>query len=143
MVFSGNSFKGVWYLPGGNSYVARLIEDAGGNYMLSGDSSVASLPVNFEVVYTKIANADLWINVEENTLPELMIRDERIKNFPPVKVGQVYNRNQKADQGGANAYFEDGICNPHLILSDLITIFHPELSEGEQALNYYRKLKDE
>lgn len=138
-VFAGNSFRGVWYLPGGNSYVSRLINDAGGTYMLESDTSTASLPVSFEVVFQKIANADIWINVEEERFSEMKARDERVGLFNPVKKDQVYNRNFHSNGKGANAYFESGICNPHHILSDLIAIFHPEVMP-DHTWNYYKKV---
>lgn len=142
-VFAGNSFKGVWYLPGGNSYVAKLIKDAGGSYIMENDTSTASMPVSFEVVFDEISDANIWINVEESTLSSLTAMDERLKLFPPVINGNVFNRNLKSDGSGANSYFEDAICNPHKILSDLILIFHPELQGEKQTLNYYSQLKDE
>lgn len=143
VVFSGNSFKGVWYLPGGNSYMAKLIEDAGGKYIMQNDTSAASLPVSFEVVFDKISEADIWINVEENSIASLVSKDERLMHFPPVSSGRVYNRNLNFDGLGANAYFEDGICNPQKILSDLIAIFHPDLMGDNFKLNYYQQLSND
>jgi iron complex transport system substrate-binding protein len=41
---------------------------------------------------------------------------------------------------GANDYWESGSVNPHLILADLITIFHPDLLPGHQLV-YYKQLQ--
>jgi iron complex transport system substrate-binding protein len=42
--------------------------------------------------------------------------------------------------GGGNDFFESGVINPHLILKDMIKIFHPDLLTDHQ-LHYYMKLK--
>ena len=38
-VLVGMSYGGVWYAPGGNSYTAQLIQDAGGCYLWAGDTT--------------------------------------------------------------------------------------------------------
>ena len=41
---------------------------------------------------------------------------------------------------GGNDYYETGSAAPHLILKDLINIFHPGLLE-DSVLYFYRKLE--
>ena len=43
-----------------------------------------------------------------------------------------------AGHGGGD-YWESGVANPHLVLADLIKIFHPDLLP-EHTLHYYRRL---
>jgi iron complex transport system substrate-binding protein len=138
-VFSGNSFKGSWYLPGGSSYVAHLIDDAGGNYLFSDDSSTGSRTVSFETVFQHARNAQIWLNANEQSINEMLDGDRRFSEFQPVRTGNVYNRLQKATVAGANDYFETGAWRPDLVLEDLIRIIHPGVLP-DSSLHFYKKL---
>ena len=137
-VFCGNSFKGVWYLPGGKSYISGLIDDAGGNYIFKGDTTSGSMAVSFEVVYSEARNADFWLNVQEKTIEEMLAHDKRYSSFNPVQSGNVYNRFGKGILNRGNDYFETGTWRPDLVLSDLIHILHPET--GNNTLYFYKRL---
>ena len=54
-------YQGVWYLPGGASYQAKIIEDAGGKYIWADDKSAGSLNLSYEEVLAKAHNADIWL----------------------------------------------------------------------------------
>ncbi|MFB6343989.1 ABC transporter substrate-binding protein [Saccharicrinis sp. FJH62] len=137
-VFCGNSFKGVWYLPGGKSYVSGLIKDAGGNYIFNTDTTSGSMAVSFEVVYSEAKNADYWLNVQEKTISEMLSHDKRYGSFRPVEIGNVYNRQGRGVLNRGNDYFETGTWRPDLVLSDLIHILHPET--GRDSLIFYKRL---
>lgn len=139
-VFCGNSFKGVWYIPGGKSYVARLIEDAGGSYIFKNDTTSGSMAVSFEVVYKEAINADYWLNVQEQSITEMLWHDKRYNRFKPVKSRQVYNRLANGTLNGGNDYFETGSWRPDLVLSDIIHILHPELEH--KTLKFYKRLSE-
>ncbi len=68
---SGNDFKGTWYMPGGNSYAAKLINDAGGDYYYKNESSKGSIPLSLEVVLDNMADADYWFRPRAKSLKEL------------------------------------------------------------------------
>ncbi|MDE6126317.1 MAG: ABC transporter substrate-binding protein, partial [Muribaculaceae bacterium] len=53
--------SGYWFVPGGNSYMARLITDAGGDYPWAADRSTGSLQLDFSAVYARAADADIWL----------------------------------------------------------------------------------
>ncbi|MFB6320755.1 ABC transporter substrate-binding protein [Saccharicrinis sp. FJH54] len=137
-VFCGNSFRGVWYLPGGKSYISGLIKDAGGNYIFNSDTTSGSMAVSFEVVYAEARNADFWLNVQEKTITEMMSHDKRYGSFKPVEKGNVYNRLGRGVLNQGNDYFETGTWRPDLVLSDLIHILHPET--GQDSLVFYKRL---
>ncbi len=140
-VFLGFNFKGTWYTPGGKSYVAKYLADAGANYLWSDDKSSGSLPLSFEVVLERAANADYWLNFRQswNTLKDLVAEDNRYADFKAAKQGNLYNNNARVNESGGNDYWEDGISNPDVVLSDLIKILHPDILPNHQ-LFYYRKL---
>lgn len=138
-----SSFSEAWNLPGTNTFSAQFILDAGGQLVLQdeleGESSV--VPFDFEVVYDAGLDADFWLPTRfgVNTLDGLLSQDERYADFAAVENGNVYNNNARVNENGGNDYYESGVTNPHLILRDLIHIFHPELLPDHE-LYYYRKL---
>ena len=140
-IFVGFNFKGTWYMPGGKSYVAKYLSDAGANYLWSDDKSSGSLPLSFEVVLERAANADYWLNFSQSwrKLKDLVAEDNRYADFKAVKAGNLYNNNARLNESGGNDYWEGGINNPDIVLADLIKIFYPKILFNHQ-LFYYRKL---
>ncbi|MEH2286535.1 MAG: ABC transporter substrate-binding protein [Nostoc sp.] len=140
-VFVGFNFKGTWFMPGGKSYVAKYLADAGANYLWSDDKSSGSLPLSFEVVLERAANADYWLNFSQSwqRLQDLLNEDNRYADFKAMKTGNLYNNNARVNESEGNDYWEGGINNPDIVLADLIKIFHPEILFNHQ-LFYYRKL---
>jgi iron complex transport system substrate-binding protein len=137
------SFQGVWYMPGGNSYMARLIEDAGGDYLWKEEQSSRVLPLDFEGVLARGRLADYWFNVGFwKTLAEGEANDPRYRHFRAFTQGRVYNHMTHAGEETGTDYFERGAARPDLILSDLLFILHPELLPGH-ALVWYRPLAAE
>ncbi|UKP00275.1 ABC transporter substrate-binding protein [Nostoc sp. UHCC 0870] len=139
-VFVGFNFKGTWFMPAGQSYVAKYLADAGGKYLWSDDKSAGSLPLSFEVVLERAANADYWLNFSQSwqSLKDVVAEDSRYADFQAVKTGNLYNNNARVNDSGGNDYWEGGISNPDIVLSDLIKILHPEILPNHQ-LFYYRK----
>ncbi len=140
-VFVGFNFKGTWFMPGGKSYVAKYLNDAGGNYLWNDDQSNGSLPLSFEVVLDRAAKADYWLNSRQSwqSLKDVVAEDSRYGDFKAVKTGNIYNNNARVNADGGNDYWEGGISNPDIVLADLIKILHPELLP-EHQLFYYREL---
>jgi iron complex transport system substrate-binding protein len=46
-VFGGSLHRDVWYVPGGDSYIARLVADAGGVYRWADDAHRANMAITF------------------------------------------------------------------------------------------------
>jgi len=139
-VLGGSNYKGTWYIPGGQSYIADLFRDAGAEYLWEKDTTTGSIPVSFEVVLERAANADYWIGVEADTRDQLLGEDSRYDHFAFYKSGNIYNNNKKVNAQGGNDYWETGIHRPDILLADLITIFHPELFP-DRELEYYKRLE--
>jgi iron complex transport system substrate-binding protein len=141
LILSGLPWKNTWYVPGGNSFAARLIEDAGGEYLWADNASSEALPLDLESVFHRAVRADIWINPgDARTLDELTDVESRCKDLPLYRSGQMYNRVLRISPEGGNDYWESGALRPDLILSDLFAIFHPDLVQDHQ-FTYYKKLK--
>lgn len=140
-IFVGAPFQGTWYMPGGNSYVARLLADAGAAYLWADDDSTGSQQLSFEVVFEKAQNADFWLNTSSwQRLTDGANADERFTRFAAFQNGKVFNNNARLNENGGNDYWETGVTNPDLVLADLIKIFHPELLPNHK-LFFYQQLQ--
>lgn len=140
-VMSGLPWKDSWYVPGGKSFAARLIADAGGNYMWRDNPSSEALPLDLESVFSRAVSADIWINPGvASSIDELIAFDGRFGELAVLKNGDIYNNNARLSEGGGNDYWESATVRPDLILADLILAFHPELLR-DHSMFYYKKLK--
>lgn len=139
-VIIGMPFKGTWFVPDGDSYVAQFLRDAGSNYNWSNTKKTGSLALSFETVAPVALNADFWLNVGYvNNKNDIAAQDKRYTYFKPFVNNKVYNFNKRVNDIGSNDYWESGAVNPHLILADIIKILHPELLPSHQLV-YYKPL---
>ena len=134
-------YKDVWHLPGGSSYMARYIQDAGANYLWGDDTHTGGIPVGFEAIYARAGDADFWINPGAwRTLEEALEKDTRFRLFRAFREGRVYNHNRRMNGQGGDDFWESGSVKPHLVLKDLVAIFHPGLLP-EYAMHWYQRLE--
>jgi iron complex transport system substrate-binding protein len=142
-VLTNAPHKGTWHVPGGKSYKGQAIEDAGGRNPWKKEKRTGGIPKSLEEVIAKAEDADIWIEPgRAKSLQGLASRDGRLKGFEALEEGEVYNNDRRNTEEGGNDYWESGPVNPHLVLKDLITIFHPDLFP-ERDLHYYRRLAKE
>ena len=140
-VFCNAPYGGVWHIPGGQSYTAKAIADAGGDYLWKDDSNTGGVPKDFEAIYFKAKNADLWINPGRyDTLSQLLNTDERYIGLDAFKQNRVFNNTKRVNDEGGNDIWERGIAHPEEVLADLIKIFHPELLPDHEFV-FYEQLK--
>ena len=139
-VLLGLPFRDTWFISPGNSFISRLIEDAGGNYLWKDTKSSVSMPFGLENVYLKAVNADYWINIGTvRTRNEIPAMDLRLSKLPCFRNGRLYNNNNRVTDSGGNDFWESGTVYPHRVLKDIASIMHPELFPGYK-LYYYRKI---
>ncbi len=140
-VMTGLPWKDTWYIPGGKSFAAAYIRDAGGTYLWEDLDSREAVPLDLEAIYARAASADIWINCgAAGTLSEIVETDKRLSRFQPVGTGKIFNNNAQINPAGGNAFWESGVMSPHLILADLISIFHPEVLPDHELV-YYKPLE--
>ena len=136
MVLTEKMSGGYWFVPGGESYMAHLIEDAGGNYPWHGNSSAGSLQLDFSAVYARAADADVWlIRVYGGTLTLEDLRDEYVLNsqIKAYKTRKIY----VADTSKV-PLFDEFPFHPERLLGEYASIFHGEDLFG--SLKYYKRI---
>ena len=130
----------AWYVPGGNSTTGKLYNDAGGDYLFDHYPKSGAVPLNFETVFDKAQDADVWLmkynQPTDKTLSGIRKDYSPYAQFKAFKDSQVYGCNTNYA-----AYYEDFPFHPDLVLKDLIKIFHPSLLP-EYELKYFSKLAE-
>lgn len=132
-------FGSAWYVPGGKSTVARLLQDAGANYLFADNASSGSVPLSFETVFDKGQHADFWLikynQPTDKKYAELADDYAPYKNFDAWKQKHIYGCNTNKVN-----FYEESPFHPERLLKDLIKLFHPELLP-DYELNYYSPLQ--
>jgi iron complex transport system substrate-binding protein len=137
---SGVVYGDAWFLPGGQNYAARLLKDAGYQYVWSDNSSNGFIQLSFEAVYEKANQADYWIGVASYTsLQELKASDMRYGNFKAFQTGNVFSYDARHGAKGGSEFLELGYLRADLVLQDLVKIANPDLLPNH-TLYFHRKL---
>jgi iron complex transport system substrate-binding protein len=140
LVMTGRSTRGLFTIPGGRSYVAALIRDAGGRYAWADNRTVGIVSVDLEAQIQRAANADVWINGGGwKNLAEMLEDEPRYSAFKAYRQGQVWVHERPVRPGSINDYWSRSVTHPDLVLADLIKIFHPQLVPNH-AFEWYTQL---
>lgn len=142
-VLLGLPFKDKWFVSPGNSYISKLIEDAGGRYLWAEIRSDEAIPMSLEAVCLKAREADIWLNPgTAQSINNIHMLDNRLVDLPVGSEGSVFNNNKRVNTHGGNDYWESGAVNPHILLKDIASILNPDLFPGYEPF-YYTELKKE
>ena len=149
-------YRDTWFMPPHNSYMVRLIEDAGGEYILktqdergktkeenlstlNSQLSTKSTPISLEEALLLAMKADFWINLGQiASKEELQAAAPRFAEVDAVKFGRLYNNTKRTNESRGSDFWESGAVRPDIILEDLIKILHYEAPAD--SLYYYKKL---
>ena len=129
----------VWYIPGGESTMGRLYEDAGCRYIFADLKESGSVSLTFETVFSKASNADLWImkygTPNDYTYRSLIADDKRYTEFKAFKTRRIFGCNTLNI-----AFFEETPFHPERVLREVVGIAHPEL--GLDKFRYFKPLEE-
>ena len=116
--------SGVWNVPGGQSYMARILHDAGGNYLWADDENTGSLALDFNQVLAVAQDADYWFikwtNI--NSLKDLQGAFDLNKEMAAFKNKHVY-----VCDTDKTRFFDRIPFHPDVLLREFAAILHPEL----------------
>lgn len=140
LVMLNTPWADSWVLPPVDSYMPRLIADAGGEYIYKENKSDASVSIGLETAYSLVSKADFWLNLSSmSTMQEVLKVNSAFAATRVVKEGRIYNNNRRVSPTGANDFWESSVVKPDVVLRDLIKIFHPELVQD--SLYYYKRIE--
>ncbi|WP_142783549.1 ABC transporter substrate-binding protein [Changchengzhania lutea] len=138
-VLSGAMHNDIWYLPNGTSTEAQLLEDAYVNYLWNDTEGSGSLQLNFESVYVKAKDADIWLSPSNySSMENLKNANEHHAMFKAFQNKNVYSFTNTTGNSGGVLYYELGMTRPDMVLKDLIKICHPELLEHYEPIFFKR-----
>lgn len=141
IVMSGMAWQGTWYVPGGKSFIAQYIEDAGADYFWGDNDNTASVTLDFEAVFDTGKDADYWVTSAMWTnIEDVKNEDALYLEFMSVSNENVYTNYAKVNENGGNDYYESGVVRPDLVLADFVKMFHPELVPDHEFV-YHRHLE--
>lgn len=127
-VMTGRGTRGDFVIAGGRSYVAALIEDAGGRYVWADNTAMGSTTIDLEAQLARAGTADIWINGGGwSNLADIVKGEPRYGLFKAYRMGQVWVYERRVTPAGANDYWSRAVSHPDLVLADLVKIFHPTL----------------
>tara|TARA_B100000795_G_scaffold58665_1_gene39033 strand:+ start:6969 stop:8114 length:1146 start_codon:yes stop_codon:yes gene_type:complete len=127
-VLSGAMFKDIWYMPQGDSWAARFIEDAHGDYLWKDSKGTGSIALNIESVLEKAQKAAFWMGPGQFTSKAQLLESNNVYGqFDAFKNNKVFAFTNKKGETGGVLYYELAPNRPDLVLKDIIKILHPTL----------------
>lgn len=131
---------GVWYVPGGRSYMARLFADAGADYPWRDDTSTGSLQLDATTVFDRAHDADYWLlrtaDAADLTMASLAASGPLAPRMKAFAEGRVY-----ASNTSRTSFYEDLPFHPDKVLREFILIFHPSLAAPGEKLIYFKNVE--
>lgn len=129
----------AWYVPGGSSTIGRIYNDAGADYIFSSWKQTGSVPLSFETVLDKAADADFWLIKyagDEKRYSTLKNEYAGYVHFKPYRERNIYVCNLSHKRFYAETPFR-----PDILLRELVAIFHPQYM-NQIELRYYEKMEE-
>lgn len=139
-VLPESPYPPVWYVPGGDSFMAHLYRDAGADYPWSDDESTGSISLSVESVLERGVHADIWV-MKYNRPYNMTFTD--LKNAFPgsTRFAAFQNKRIFACNSFDTPYYDEVPVYPDRVLRDLIWVFHPELMQGYEP-RYFKQMTD-
>jgi len=132
-VLAGSIIADIWYAPGGESYLAQILNDAHVNYQYADSKGTASLQLSIEQILKDNEKTEFWINPGQPNKSKLM------SSHPKVKFLNAFNEHTFCYSSQQSKFWEQSAAMPHLLLKDFLKIFHPEIGL-ENELYFYSKI---
>ncbi len=134
--FTGTPFKGTWYMARGESYLTKLLSDAGAKHLWADTPGTGSLALDVEAVYARAQDADFWVDAQASSRKELEAIHPLFVQFDAFRSGQILTYAHQL-----NAYWTHSATEPDQLLADLVSFFHPDLLPDHES-KYYKKCND-
>ncbi len=128
----GMIFDGKVYVPDGNSFAAKMIEMAGGDYIFK-DSSIENGEISIEEFYDKGKNADIFmysssISYSPN-FKDIIEMEPSLADFKAVKEKNVWCLDDD---------YHQSIDKTDELITSLATIFHPDEMKQSEVKHFVK-----
>lgn len=132
-VMLNTPYRDVWYAAGDSSYIVKLINDAGGEYVVKNTSP--GQPISLETAYRLLAETDLWLHPSAQIRSKKQLFQENPK-FKQFKI-PIFANMRRTTQAGGSDFWESAVVRPDIVLQDLVKIF----AQDTTNLYYYNQLQ--
>jgi len=138
-VLFGSYYQGTWYVPGGNSLISTLFEDAGAYYIYEDQEGIENIHIDPESLMDRMPQLNYWGFVlskeEDPVLSDFLAGDKRMQDLAmDLDLNFFYCNSFHCD------YFGMANLEPDVLLADLGKIFHPSLFPEHQFV-YFQPFK--
>lgn len=126
-------YQGIWHVPAGQSYMAKMLADAGADYPWADTDGTGSIPLDEGGVIDRAINADYWLIKNYGPLTPAAIEDRapRAHRFKAFPAGVRVCDSQQSP------FFLDVAFHPDRILADMARVFAGEACDSNA---YFRPL---
>ncbi|MEK6626248.1 MAG: ABC transporter substrate-binding protein, partial [Bdellovibrionota bacterium] len=105
-VIMGSFWGGDWHSPGGDSFLAKLVGDAGGEYTFSTPKTAQTKVMDFEFVYSIFSSIDIWLpHASMRDLTTLQQEDARYKMLKKFNI-KIFNYDKIRSENGGIDFWE-------------------------------------
>lgn len=136
-VLWGSIFAGKCYVPANDSYVAKEIALAGGDYLFTNLKGTGSAIITPEELYAKGKKADIFIYSSWppyiKSVKQIVKANPNLADIKPIREGKVWC---------FQPWYYQSIDKTDDIVEDLAALFYPSLF-AEHKLKYFQKLPEE
>lgn len=112
--------SGYWYVPGGQSTMGIMYQDAGADYLFHDVEGSGSTALSIERVLDRALTAQVWLIKHHGRLS----REQIVQDVPALR--NIPARISLCDTF-TSCFYEETPFHPDLLLGNLIQILHPEL----------------
>jgi iron complex transport system substrate-binding protein len=134
-VIAGEYYDGVWTVPGSDSYIATLVADAGGEYIVKNEKK-SIVMMNKETFSSYLKGAEYWRRVSRESWDVSKVTKDELRTkyqvHPDKLKALIY-----CDVSKVN-YFDAVLLYPEKELQDFVNAFR-----NKDTMNYYRLIKVE
>ncbi|QQR86383.1 MAG: ABC transporter substrate-binding protein [Flavobacteriales bacterium] len=142
-VLFGSQWNGQWWVPPGNSYMAQLIKDAGGDYIFSDRRGKENNAVDMETMLVRAHDVDRWGMIAD--LPhfpnahDFTGGDARLAQLRVVRMNELFLGNTASKD-----LFGQALVEPDVVLMELTEIMHPfpGILDPTWHPGYFERLRD-
>ncbi|MDO9332931.1 MAG: ABC transporter substrate-binding protein [Dehalococcoidales bacterium] len=131
IVLWASIFMGNCYVSGGESYVAKMIDMAGGEYIFKDLAGSGASSISLEELYARGKNCNVFIYASTppyiNSIKEIVDNGPVLADLPIVKSGTIYC---------FQPWFYQISDKPDEIVQDLAYIFHPSRFPGYKLKHF-------
>ena len=121
----------VWYVPGGQSTMAQLLSDAGGDYIFADNDQAGSVALSFETVLNRASDADVWLYRYSNRA-DLLSEHRGYAQFKPFRTGNVWGCDVSRSR-----FYEETPFHPEWLLKEFSAI----IQSTADSTRYFFKLE--